>query len=182
MATILGDAQSDQYHIRFRFAGRAFKRSWGAPSLQARGDDGNRCNALFHSNGNFVCRAFTSDDYARIWNYELIGRLRDVMGDGWRVPPARPAFINQPGARPATEADVLARKTTGGGLTINMGDMIAPAGLYASDHDCFIFMVNEEQRIDDGSDGGLSRGFFISHSEVGASALKVTNARSWNRF
>lgn len=27
MATILRDAQSDQYHIRFRFAGRAFKRS-----------------------------------------------------------------------------------------------------------------------------------------------------------
>lgn len=27
MATILRDAQSDQYHIRFRFSGRAFKRS-----------------------------------------------------------------------------------------------------------------------------------------------------------
>lgn len=27
MATILRDSQSDQYHIRFRFAGREFKRS-----------------------------------------------------------------------------------------------------------------------------------------------------------
>ena len=140
--------------------------------LQKHGDDGNRCNALFHSNGNFVCRAFTSDDYARIWNYELVGKLRDVAGDGWKVPPARPAWNNQPGSRPATEADCLDVRMAG--LGIKPGDLIAPAGLYASDHDCFIFMVNEEQRIDDGSDGGLSRGFFISNSEVGASALKVT--------
>ena len=142
--------------------------------LKRLGDEGNRANALFHSNGNFVCRAFTSDDYARIWNYELIGRLRECIGDGWRVPPARPALPNQPGSRPATEADVLADQNGGGGRSINIGDMIAPAGLYASDHDCFIFMVNETQRIDDGSEGGLSRGFFVSNSEVGASALKVT--------
>jgi hypothetical protein len=46
--------------------------------------------------------------------------------------------------------------------------------LYASDHDCFAFMVNEDSRIDDGSDGGLSRGFFVSNSEVGAGAFKLT--------
>lgn len=38
----------------------------------------------------------------------------------------------------------------------------------------FAFLVNEEYRIDDGSDGGLARGFFVQNSEVGASALKVT--------
>jgi hypothetical protein len=140
--------------------------------LKELGDDGKRCNALFHSNEKLVCRAFTSDDYARIWNFELLGRLRDVLGDGWRVPPARPAFDGQPGSRPATDADCLDDRMKG--LGIKPGDMIAPAGLYASDHDCFVFMVNEEQRIDDGSDGGLSRGFFIQNSEVGASALKVT--------
>ena len=45
--------------------------------------------------------------------------------------------------------------------------MIAPAGIYASDHDMFAFLVNEEYRIDDGSDGGLARGFFVQNSEVG---------------
>lgn len=140
--------------------------------LQSLGDQGTKANALFHSNGDFVCRAFTSDDYARIWNWELVGKLREVAGDGWRVPPARPAFGGQPGSRPATETDCLEKRMAG--LGIKPGDMIAPAGLYASDHDCFIFMVNEENRIYDGSEGGLSRGFFIQNSEVGASALKVT--------
>src|SRR5262249_38061834 len=60
------------------------------------------------------------------------------------------------------------------GLGIKPGDPIAPAGIYASDHDMFAFLVNEEYRIDDGSDGGLSRGFFVQNSEVGASALRVT--------
>ena len=53
--------------------------------------------------------------------------------------------------------------------------MIAPAGLYASDHDCFAFMVNESVTVDDGSDGGLCRGFFVSNSEVGAASLKFTS-------
>jgi hypothetical protein len=35
-------------------------------------------------------------------------------------------------------------------------------------------MVNEQARINDGSDGGLSRGFFVSNSEVGAASLKLT--------
>jgi hypothetical protein len=38
----------------------------------------------------------------------------------------------------------------------------------------FAFMINEDKRIDDGSDGGLSRGFFVENSEVGASALNLT--------
>ncbi len=84
------------------------------------------------------------------------------------VPPARPAFPDQPGTRPATEDDVLAVKDF---LSINVGDPVAPAGLYASNHDMFAFLINEENRIDDGSDSGLSRGVFFENSEVGAKAL-----------
>jgi hypothetical protein len=51
--------------------------------------------------------------------------------------------------------------------------MIAPAGLYASDHDMFAFMVNENRRIADGTDSGLARGFFVVNSEVGGTAFKV---------
>lgn len=142
--------------------------------LTANREEGAKANVLFHQNGSLICRSFTSDDYARIWNADLVERLQAAQECGWRVPPARPAFEGQPGSRPATEDDVLQHRTTGGGLSINVGDMIAPAGLYASDHDMFAFMMNENFRIEDGSDGGLSRGFFVQNSEVGASALKLT--------
>jgi hypothetical protein len=132
-------------------------------------------NLLIHKNGGLVLRSATSEDYSRIWNVDVINRLLPFRQYGWRVPPARPVNGNSRGARPATEADVLESREGGGGLSVNVGDMIAPAGLYASDHDCFIFMVNEKNRIRDGSEGGLSRGFFLTNSEVGnGKALKVT--------
>ncbi len=130
-------------------------------------------NMLLHRNGGLVARCITSDKYSRIWNAEIVERMMPLADSGWRVPPARPAHADQPGCRKATEADVLEVRF-GGGIPINVGDMIAPAGLYASDHDMFAFMVNENRRIDDGTEHGLSRGFFISNSEVGAAALKVT--------
>lgn len=140
--------------------------------LQKLGDDGAACNVLLHKNGRYICRSFMSDSYARIWNDKVIEQLLVCRANGWRVPPARPALEDQPGARVATAEDVLNQKSNG--LTIKVGDTIAPAGLYCSDHDMFAFMVNDEVRIDDGSDGGLGRGFFISNSEVGAASLKVT--------
>jgi hypothetical protein len=126
---------------------------------------------LMHQNGDLMLRCITSEDYTRIWNTDVIERLIDLQGEGWRVPPARPARDGQRGTRPATEADVL--NATGFGLSVNLGDMIAPAGLYGSDHDMFVFMVNEARRIEDGSEGGLSRGFFVSNSEVGGGALNL---------
>lgn len=141
--------------------------------LAKRGDD--KANLLLHSNGSLIARSLATDSYGRIWDADLIERLIPLQGHGWRVPPARPALPNQPGTRPATEADVLRVRGGNGGLSVNVGDLIAPAGLYASDHDCFVFMVNEDRRIDDGSDGGLSRGFFLSNSEVAnGRALKLT--------
>ena len=62
-----------------------------------------------------------------------------------------------------------------GSLAVRVGDMIAPAGLYASDRDCFVFMINENNRIDaGGGDSGLARGFFMSNSEVGDCAFRLT--------
>ena len=127
---------------------------------------------LFHSNGGLLLRALTTERYARIWNWEVSQRLEGLLEQGWQVPPARPARPDQPGIRPATEADVL--RNNGAGISIHVGDPIAPAGLYASDHDMFAFLVDEQRRIQDGSDAGLARGFFIENSEVGAAALKIT--------
>lgn len=140
--------------------------------LERFGNDGASANVLFHANGDLICRSFTSDDYARIWNWEVIDRLTNLAGQGWRVPPARPAHENQTGARPATDADILPNQGDFG-LRIKVGDQIAPAGLYASDHDMFAFLVNEDVRIDDGSPNGLARGVFVMNSEVGAASLKV---------
>lgn len=142
--------------------------------LRTIGHDGGAVDsrALFHRNGALVVRAFTSDRYSRIWNADITSRLLDLQADGWQVPPARPAIDGQPGARVATAEDCL-RLSGNSGLSIKPGDMIAPAGLYASAHDCFVFMVNESARIDDGSAGGLGRGFFVSNSEVGAASFRL---------
>jgi hypothetical protein len=46
-------------------------------------------------------------------------------------------------------------------------------GLYASDHDLFAFMVDNDRRIFERANGGLARGFFVWNSEVGASSFGV---------
>ena len=124
---------------------------------------------LVQSNGSRILRAITGTGYQRFWNWRVAAglvQLRDV--EGWRTPPARPATEGQPGSRVATELDVLASSW------VRAGDIIAPAGLYASDHDMFAFMVNEEYSIIvPGTQTELSRGFFVEHSEVGDSAYKV---------
>ena len=127
---------------------------------------------LFHENGDLLTRAFSSDKYTRIWNSDITSRLLRLP-DGWQVPPARPARDGQVGSRPATEADVL--KGARHALSVNVGDMIAPAGLYASDHDLFVFMVDDAKRISEpGNPDGLARGFFVSNSEVGAASFSIT--------
>lgn len=125
---------------------------------------------MFHQNGDLLVRAITSEKYTRIWNSDITSRLLDMPIYGWQVPPARPARVGQAGTRFATEADVL--RGAGFGLSVNVGDVVAPAGLYASDHDMFAFMVNNDKRIaEPGNPDGLARGFMVGNSEVGASAF-----------
>lgn len=120
----------------------------------------DEANLLLHrANGDLLLRASLGKTYERLWNWEIFERLLDLPVD-WRTPPARPVH-GDPRARPATEADVLSGADHF--LSINVGDMIGPAGVYVSDHDCFVFMVNENAKIEE----GLSRGFFIWNSEVG---------------
>ena len=132
----------------------------------------NDASLLFHQNGSLLCRAITSTQYKRIWNWEIVKRLLALESQGWRVPPARPAHLGQAGSRPATEADVLNAQMSG--IGIHVGDMIAPAGLYASDHDMFAFLVNEKYAVNDGTDQGMARGFFAENSEVGGGCFRLT--------
>lgn len=47
-------------------------------------------------------------------------------------------------------------------------------GLYASDHDMFAFLVDNDRRIFEKSPGGgLGRGFFVANSEVGAASFWI---------
>lgn len=134
--------------------------------------DDRPLNLLFHSNGSgVVLRAATSERYQRVWNADVCGLLADLP-EQWRVPPARPSGQSDGVTRVATQEDVMQRGGLGG-LSVKIGDTIAPAGLYASDHDMFAFMVNESRQIEVAG-SSLARGFFLSNSEVGAAALKLT--------
>lgn len=121
---------------------------------------------------NQRCHAFLSGGYSRIWNADIVGRLGELESRGWRVPPARPAGFDDPRARKATDADVLKNNKGSGGLEVRVGDLIAPAGLYASDKDMFAFMIMEGGLEVGGS--VMNRGFFVSNSEVGDRAFSVT--------
>ncbi len=129
---------------------------------------------LFHQNGNLHLRCLTSDKYARIWNYEIAElALALEEQEGWMTPPARPCGLENVPVRIATPSDVL-RASSHPGLGIKVGDEISPSGLYASDHDCFIFQVNENKAIDGGNGESLYRGVFWSNSEVGDAKFKAT--------
>ncbi|MEJ7663389.1 MAG: hypothetical protein WKG07_29515 [Hymenobacter sp.] len=118
---------------------------------------------------NWTVRSLPSA-YSRLWNADVVDGLVPALDWGWRVPPARPA-VDDPRARPATVEDILLGQESFG-LSVKVGDMLAPAGVYAGDRDMFIFLVNPNRVIDDGMKG-LMRGVFVWNSEVGAGAFKV---------
>ena len=128
---------------------------------------------MFHQNGGLQLRCVTSDSYSRIWNYEVAElALALEESEGWRVPPARPCGLENVPVRKATQEDVLRSRHKD--LGINVGDDVSPAGLYASDHDLFIFQVNEDHPIDAGGGELLYRGVFWSNSEVGDARFRGT--------
>lgn len=102
-----------------------------------------------------LVRAITGPTYGRIWNAEIADALVARFGDGitgsFRVP-------GEWGKR----VEVTKDNTT----------------LYASDRDMFVFLADEDHRIEvpnrrDGKSGAMARGFFVSNSEVGAGTLSV---------
>ena len=117
---------------------------------------------LYHANG--MLKAFTSGAYSRIYDADIVERLIPLKGEGWRTPPAW-GHANDPSSWQATEEDCCNY------TLVKPGDWIKPSGLYRGDRDMFCFLVNDESRIDDGTDEGLGRGFFVRNSEVGAASF-----------
>ena len=129
----------------------------------ARSDKSNR-DFLFHRNGGLTLRASLSSRYDRVWDDELCRMLERL--DGWRAPAGR--HVAGP-SRQATAEDILP-----GQINIAEGSLIGPAGLYASDHDMFAFLVAPDRVVSDGNGGGLMRGVFVRNSEVGDASLSMT--------
>lgn len=131
---------------------------------------------LFHEiDGSLITRAVNTEKYDRIWNYEITGRMGGLLDIGFRVPPARPAPGQTKGIRKATASDILPNQGDFA-LSVKEGDDIAPAGLYASDHDMFAFLVHPDRAVrvaglNGATDRHLMRGLFIRNSEVGDGAL-----------
>jgi len=111
---------------------------------------------LLSNNGTPELRAMTGPRYGRIWNDDVVRELIDRFGDGVA------GNFKVPGTwgRPLDQVDI--KNTT----------------LYAGDRDMFVFLADENNRIElpgrrDGKTGELARGFFISNSETGAGTLRV---------
>ena len=131
-------------------------------------------NLLFHSNGSLLLRAFTSDEYARIWNWEVAERLLALESQGWK--PAVPTMHWSGGdvSKCISCGGTGSNAITGSCVCCKGTGNVLPA-LYASDHDMFAFVVNDNAVIrEPGNESGLRRGVIVQNSEVGASALKLT--------
>jgi hypothetical protein len=132
--------------------------------MDKREDGELQTRMLLNRNGDLKVRAFTSDKYSRIWNVDVVDRLQTLVDAGWRTPPARPSPMGDPRARKATKADLMP------GSLVGEGELIAPAGLYASDRDMFTLMINPTNPIEVNG-ANLFRGCICCNSEVGSSSL-----------
>lgn len=101
--------------------------------------------------------AFTGPRYGRILNADVLDALIDRFGDG------RTGEYRVPGEF-GKAVEITKKNTT----------------LFASDRDMFVFLADEQRRIEvpnrrNGQPGSLARGFFVSNSETGAASLRVTS-------
>lgn len=110
---------------------------------------------LLQKNGDSFVRAVTGPQYGRIWNADILDGLVDRFGDGvngrFRVP-----------------------GEFGKAVTVSKDNTT----LYAGDRDMFVFLADEQNRIEipnrrNGEAGALARGFFLWNSEVGDKTFGV---------
>ena len=94
-------------------------------------------------------QAVTSQTYGRIWDADCVSAVENLVekSDG--------KFFNP-------KAYNLETGST------------EPSGLYASDRDVFMFMIDGGSRLDVGPRAKLNRGFFVWNSEVGAKTFGLT--------
>lgn len=108
-------------------------------------------------------RAATGPDYGRIFDYEVVRAVQQIAGNGtgdtrWKVPGVMDwrTMVYDP------DHPVTMDTTT----------------LFASDRDVFIFLVDDRNpisvgKLPNGDDDLVFRGFYVTNSEVGRSAMKI---------
>lgn len=116
---------------------------------------------LYHDDGTL--HAATGPDYGRIFDHEVVDAVMQIAGNGtgdtrWKVP----GRLDWSTMTYDPDHPVTVDTTT----------------LYASDRDVWIMLVDDRNPIEigklrDGSPDYLNRGFIITNSEVGKSALKI---------
>jgi Domain of unknown function (DUF932) len=135
-------------------------------------------NLLFHKNGSWLLRSILSDDYKRIWNWEIAQRLLDLEAR-WGWTPAKPTTHwgddTVGTCIVCSGSKVSSKDGVEGPCNFCKGTGKELPSLYASDHDMFAFLVNTELTVEEkGSDGAMFKGVIVENSEVGASALKLS--------
>jgi Domain of unknown function (DUF932) len=110
---------------------------------------------MYRNGGPAELRAATGPAYGRVHNATITQALVDRFGDGIT------GQFRVPGEFGKAVAITKANTT-----------------LYASDRDMWVFLADEEHRIEmpnrrDGKSGSLARGFFIWNSEVGSASLGI---------
>lgn len=110
---------------------------------------------LLQKNGSNVLRAATGPQYGRVWNSDFVQQLVDRFGNGIDGDFRVPGEFGQ-------KVEVTKDNTT----------------LFAGDRDLFVFLADEEHRIEvqnrrDGKPGSLARGFFAWNSEVGSTSFGI---------
>jgi hypothetical protein len=108
---------------------------------------------LYKNGGPAELRAATGPNYGRVWNRTVTSALVDHFGDGLNGTFRVPGEFGKP--VPVTKANTT---------------------LYASDRDMFVFLADEQNRIEvpnrrNGQSGQMARGIFVWNSEVGSQTL-----------
>jgi hypothetical protein len=104
--------------------------------VRAKGDD-------------LIVRDFAGVAYERTPMARSMGALSALLDQGWVHPPGRP-IASDPRTRPATEADVLDWARHSNGLSIKVGDSIAPCAVYMDDREAHVVMLRQGSEIDIG--------------------------------
>jgi len=115
----------------------------------ALGDEGMGHDIATHHS----LRAATGPNYGRVWNEEIVTALENKFGDG------RTGDFRVPGEF-GKQVEITRQNTT----------------IYGSDRDIFVFLADEENRMEikdrrNGQGGSLARGFFVWNSEVGSQSI-----------
>lgn len=117
--------------------------------IEAAPRDSVKFMTVANDEGLNTLQAVTSPTYGRIWDadcVDAVGRIVERTGGRFFNPKA---YDMQSGG-------------------------VKPSGLYASDRDVFMFMIDGGSRLDVGPRAKLNRGFFCWNSEVGARTFGLT--------